>query len=73
MPFSRFGDNITRHSRMTRLMEDLTDGLRPPGAILLGGGNQANIAAMQDYLPTLLTDLVDRCIAADELCNYDGP
>ncbi len=35
-------------------MEDLNDGLRTPGAIMLGGGNPAQIPEMQDYFPTLL-------------------
>ncbi len=39
MTFSLFGDKFTRHSGITRLMEDLNDGLRTPGAIMLGGGN----------------------------------
>lgn len=57
MTFSLFGDKFTRHSGITRLMEDLNDGLRTPGAIMLGGGNPAHIPAMQDYFQTLLTDM----------------
>ncbi|MGQ7140635.1 hypothetical protein ACUOA8_08035, partial [Escherichia sp. SS-MK2] len=41
MTFSLFGDKFTRHSGITLLMEDLNDGLRTPGAIMLGGGNPA--------------------------------
>ncbi|EDA2919951.1 valine--pyruvate transaminase, partial [Salmonella enterica subsp. enterica serovar Enteritidis] len=52
MTFSLFGDKFTRHSGITRLMEDLNDGLRTPGAIMLGGGNPAHIPAMQDYFQT---------------------
>lgn len=59
MTFSLFGDKFTRHSGITRLMEDLNDGLRTPGAIMLGGGNPAHIPAMQDYFQTLLTDMVE--------------
>ncbi|MEA7604449.1 valine--pyruvate transaminase, partial [Salmonella enterica subsp. enterica serovar Agona] len=73
MTFSLFGDKFTRHSGITRLMEDLNDGLRTPGAIMLGGGNPAHIPAMQDYFQTLLTDMVESGKAADALCNYDGP
>ena len=43
MTFSLFGNKFTRHSGITRLMEDLNDGLRTPGAIMLGGGNPAQI------------------------------
>lgn len=49
MTFSLFGDKFTRHSGITRLMEDLNDGLRTPGAIMLGGGNPAQIPEMQNY------------------------
>ncbi|XNM89083.1 hypothetical protein ACLK1X_19975 [Escherichia coli] len=42
MTFSLFGDKFTRHSGITLLMEDLNDGLRTPGAIMLGGGNPAD-------------------------------
>ncbi|MGS6556222.1 valine--pyruvate transaminase, partial [Escherichia coli] len=55
MTFSLFGDKFTRHSGITLLMEDLNDGLRTPGAIMLGGGNPAQIPEMQDYFQTLLT------------------
>jgi valine--pyruvate aminotransferase len=34
MTFSLFGDKFTRHAGITRLMEDLNDGLRTPGAIM---------------------------------------
>ena len=53
MTFSLFGDKFTRHSGITLLMEDLNDGLRTPGAIMLGGGNPAQIPEMQDYFQTL--------------------
>lgn len=54
-------------------MEDLNDGLRTPGAIMLGGGNPAQIPEMQDYFQTLLTDMLESGKATDALCNYDGP
>lgn len=64
---------IYRHSGITLLMEDLNDGLRTPGAIMLGGGNPAQIPEMQDYFQTLLTDMLESGKATDALCNYDGP
>lgn len=73
MTFSLFGDKFTRHSGITLLMEDLNDGLRTPGAIMLGGGNPAQIPEMQDYFQTLLTDMLESGKATDALCNYDGP
>ena len=59
MTFSLFGDKFTRHSGITLLMEDLNDGLRTPGAIMLGGGNPAQIPEMQDYFQTLLPDMLE--------------
>ena len=54
MTFSLFGDKFTRHSGITRLMEDLNDGLRTPGAIMLGGGNPAQIPEMKQVeIPVL--------------------
>lgn len=73
MTFSLFGDKFTRHSGITLLMEDLNDGLRTHGAIMLGGGNPAQIPEMQDYFQTLLTDMLESGKATDALCNYDGP
>ena len=73
MTFSLFGDKFTRHSGITRLMEDLNDGLRTPGAIMLGGGNPAQIPEMNDYFQQLLSDMLDNGKALDALCNYDGP
>ena len=33
MQFSKFGEKFNRYSGITRLMDDLNDGLRTPGAI----------------------------------------
>ncbi|MBK4715032.1 MULTISPECIES: valine--pyruvate transaminase [Tenebrionibacter/Tenebrionicola group] len=73
MTFSLFGEKFTRHSGITRLMEDLNDGLRTPGAIMLGGGNPATIPAMQAYFQGLLTEMLASGKVTDALCNYDGP
>ena len=67
MTFSLFGDKFTRHSGITRLMEDLNDGLRTPGAIMLGGGNPAQIPEMQNYFQSLLTDMLANGKATDAL------
>ncbi|GAB7261299.1 valine--pyruvate transaminase [Dickeya ananatis] len=73
MNFSRFGNKFTRHAGITQLMDDLNDGLRTPGAIMLGGGNPAHIPAMDDYFQQLCRDLLDQGKLTDALCNYDGP
>ncbi len=73
MSFSAFGDKFTRHSGITRLMEDMGEGLRTPGAVMLGGGNPAQIPAMTDYFQQLLQQMHDEGKLTDALCNYDGP
>lgn len=73
MSFSAFGDKFTRHSGITRLMEDMGEGLRTPGAVMLGGGNPAQIPAMNDYFQQLLQQMHDEGKLTDALCNYDGP
>lgn len=54
-------------------MEDRTTVYTLAGAIMLGGGNPAQIPEMQDYFQTLLTDMLESGKATDALCNYDGP
>ncbi|MCL7708353.1 hypothetical protein M8368_33835, partial [Enterobacter kobei] len=54
-------------------MEDLNDGLRTPGAIMLGGGNPAQIPAMNHYFQELLASMLESGKVTDALCNYDGP
>ena len=73
MSFSAFGDKFTRPSGITRLMEDMGEGLRTPGAVMLGGGNPAQIPAMTDYFQQLLQQMHDEGKLTDALCNYDGP
>ncbi|MFP1842938.1 valine--pyruvate transaminase [Lonsdalea quercina] len=73
MNFSVFGNKFTRRSGITQLMDDLNNGLRTPGAIMLGGGNPAHIPAMDDYFKSLCGDLLEQGRLTDALCNYDGP
>lgn len=73
MTFSLFGDKFTRYAGITRLMDDLNDGLRNPDAIMLGGGNPAQIPEMSDYFSTLFADMVNNGQMTEALCNYDGP
>ena len=51
MTFSAFGDKFTRFSGITRLMGDMNDGLRTPGAVMLGGGNPATDAIYPHHHP----------------------
>ncbi|MCX8958417.1 valine--pyruvate transaminase [Erwinia psidii] len=73
MRFSAFGDKFTRHSGITRLMEDMGEGLRSPDAVMLGGGNPAQIPAMNDYFQQLLQEMHHQGKLTEALCNYDGP
>ena len=73
MSFSAFGDKFTRHTGITRLMEDMGKGLRTPGTVMLGGGNPAQIPAMNDYFHQLLQQMHDEGKLTEALCNYDGP
>ncbi|GAL37504.1 valine-pyruvate aminotransferase [Vibrio maritimus] len=58
MQFSKFGEKFNRYSGITQLMDDLNDGLRTPGAIMLGGGNPAAIPAMLEYFHQASSDLL---------------
>ena len=73
MQFSKFGEKFTRYSGITRLMDDLNDGLRTPGAIMLGGGNPAAIPEMQDYFHQVSADMLKNGGLVAALGNYDGP
>lgn len=73
MTFSIFGDKFTRFSGITRLMGDMNDGLRTPGAVMLGGGNPAKIPEMQVYFQQLFQEMLAQGKLTEALCNYDGP
>ncbi|WP_350306478.1 valine--pyruvate transaminase [Photorhabdus viridis] len=73
MIFSQFGNKFTQDAGITRLMNDLNQGLRTPGAIMLGGGNPAHIPEMDDYFQQLLTEMAASGHLTETLCNYDGP
>ncbi|MBS0897325.1 valine--pyruvate transaminase [Pantoea dispersa] len=73
MAFSQFGDKFTQHSGISRLMEDMGEGLRTPGTIMLGGGNPAHIPTINDYFSQLLLQMHQDGKLNEALCNYDGP
>ncbi|UTM57338.1 valine--pyruvate transaminase [Photobacterium sp. CCB-ST2H9] len=73
MEFSTFGNKFARYSGITQLMDDLNDGLRNPDAIMLGGGNPAQIPAMVDYFTQLNHHLNESGELAAAMTNYDGP
>ncbi len=73
MQFSKFGEKFNQYSGITQLMDDLNDGLRTPGAIMLGGGNPAAIPAMLDYFTQASETLLGNGQLIAALANYDGP
>ncbi|EJU9840209.1 valine--pyruvate transaminase [Vibrio parahaemolyticus] len=73
MQFSKFGEKFNPYSGITQLMDDLNDGLRTPGAIMLGGGNPAAIPAMLDYFHQASEEMLASGELVAALTNYDGP
>ena len=73
MQFSKFGEKFNQYSGITRLMDDLNDGLRTPGAMMLGGGNPAAIPAMLDYFQQASEKMLSNGELVAALTNYDGP
>ncbi|MDV6253709.1 valine--pyruvate transaminase [Vibrio sp. EA2] len=73
MQFSKFGEKFNQYSGITQLMDDLNDGLRTPGAIMLGGGNPAAIPAMLDYFHQASEEMLANGDLIAALTNYDGP
>ncbi|UTZ32289.1 valine--pyruvate transaminase [Vibrio campbellii] len=73
MQFSKFGEKFNQYSGITQLMDDLNDGLRTPGSIMLGGGNPAAIPAMLDYFRQASEEMLASGELVAALANYDGP
>ena len=73
MQFSKFGEKFNQYSGITQLMDDLNDGLRTPGAIMLGGGNPAAIPAMLDYFRQASEEMLASGELVAAFANYDGP
>ncbi|MCV5687998.1 valine--pyruvate transaminase, partial [Escherichia coli] len=73
MQVSKFGEQFNQYSGITQLMDDLNDGLRTPGAIMLGGGNPAAIPAMLDYFHQASEEMLASGELVAALTNYDGP
>ncbi|CAH0524295.1 valine--pyruvate transaminase [Vibrio hippocampi] len=73
MQFSKFGEKFNRYSGITQLMDDLNDGLRTPGTIMLGGGNPAAIPAMLDYFHQASSEMLSNGELLAAMANYDGP
>ncbi|MGO1295939.1 MAG: valine--pyruvate transaminase [Vibrio sp.] len=73
MTFSTFGEKFNRNSGITQLMGDLNEGLRTPGAIMLGGGNPAAIPEMLTYFHSTCEEMLEDGSLIAGMTNYDGP
>ncbi len=73
MQYSQFGQKYAGCSGITLLMDDLNEGMRNPDAIMMGGGNPAGIAEMEDYLRNACASLLDDGSLIQAIGNYDGP
>ncbi|WP_261834385.1 valine--pyruvate transaminase [Vibrio ishigakensis] len=71
--YSKFGEKFNRYSGITQLMDDLNDGLRTPGALMLGGGNPASIPQMMDYFSKVSQEMLASGELVSAMANYDGP
>ncbi|GEA52595.1 valine--pyruvate transaminase [Vibrio inusitatus NBRC 102082] len=71
--YSKFGEKFNRNSGITQLMGDLNDGLRTPGALMLGGGNPAAIPEMMDYFSEVTAQMLANGELVSAMANYDGP
>ncbi|OBT15603.1 valine--pyruvate transaminase [Vibrio sp. UCD-FRSSP16_10] len=71
--YSSFGEKFNRYSGITQLMDDLNDGLRTPGALMLGGGNPAAIPEMLDYFSEITATMLASGELVSAMANYDGP
>jgi len=74
MKYSSFGNKFTRHAGITQLMDDLDEGIRAGDEmIMLGGGNPAQIPAMNTIFDQHLRRSLDNQSLLKALCNYDAP
>ncbi|GEA62534.1 valine--pyruvate transaminase [Vibrio comitans] len=71
--YSKFGEKFNRNSGITQLMGDLNDGLRTPGALMLGGGNPAAIPEVLDYFSEVTAQMLANGELVSAMANYDGP
>lgn len=74
MDFSIFGQKFTKHSGILQLMDDLGSALVSDKPInMLGGGNPANIPAINDAYQKILQNALNDGSALKSLTNYSTP
>lgn len=70
---SKFANKFLQQSAITSLMDDINEGLQSGEALMLGGGNPAQIPQIADELHAELASRVADGSLAKSLMNYDGP
>ncbi len=71
--YSLFGEKFSAPSAISRLMNDLNDGVRGEDLYMLGGGNPAAIPEMVARIEQLIAESTDNHTLLDAVINYDGP
>ncbi len=72
--FSQFGQKFEQHSGILQLMDDLGNALASDKPInMLGGGNPANIPAVNDVYQNTLQTLINDGTALNSIGNYSTP
>lgn len=73
MNYSEFGRRFSGYSGITHLMDDLNEGLLREDMVMLGGGNPAAIAEVNEVFQNCLSRLQASGELLQTLSNYDGP
>lgn len=74
MQFSTFGEKFTRNSGILQLMDDLGKALASDQPVnMLGGGNPAQIAEMNEAFAETLRDIAEDGSAVRNMANYSTP
>ena len=74
MQFSLFGEKFTKKTGILQLMDDLGNALASDRPInMLGGGNPARIAQVDEVYQKTLQDIVQSGVAVESVGNYSTP
>lgn len=72
--FSKFGQKFSQNSGILQLMDDLGNALASDKPVnMLGGGNPANIKAVNDVYQETLQNLIHDGTALNSIGNYSTP
>lgn len=70
---SQFADKFLQQAAITELMDDINAGLQDSSALMLGGGNPAQIPEIEQALKQELSNRLEDGTLTHALMNYDGP